>query len=94
MKTTRGSPIILKMKKKLLNFLIWLISKLDYRHFKRCSIGTKIEIDSVNYISDDNKWHKVNYSIEYFIKVGKETKIKEDVFIDDIMLTRENEKTS
>lgn len=61
-----------KIKEFIANCLIKLAYNLCQEHLKKCSVGTKIEMDIVKYIPNDGKWRHIAMTMEYYIKLSKD----------------------
>jgi len=70
------------MKQKILNFLVWLMDKLDPTYLTKCSIGTKTEVNWTHYVPNDGKWHHCALTLDYWLKVGGKNIVREHKFAD------------
>ena len=75
------------MKRRLVNFLIWLLYKLDPMHMEKCSVSTSVIADFINYIPDDHKWHYCGLTIDYWIKIGEGLMERDKIWMDGVRVS-------
>lgn len=75
------------MKKKFVNFLLWLANRIDRVHLERCTIALKVEADFIHFIPDDKKWHYCAITIEHWIKINDKPIEKKKIYMDGVMVS-------
>lgn len=69
------------MKNLLVRFLVWSLGKLSVETLVQCTIVKDCSFKISKFIPDDNKWHHMAMTVEYWIKLGADKK-QEERFID------------
>ena len=77
------------MKKKVVNWLVWLINKVDKSHImiSQHILEESLIIDYKKYIIDDGQWHFISMALGSWVMYPKQVKDrKETIYIDGAML--------
>lgn len=87
----RQEVYITKLNKKLVTFLIWILSKLDSDTLSKCIITDTLEIDMKRYVPQDGEWHRFSYTVDCWIKFNEVVK-HEKVYLDGIQKKMKGKK--
>lgn len=77
------------MKKLIVNFLVFLLSKLDPQTLKHCIVDKTLSVRFQKYVPNDNKWYHVGYTISFSVKRNNKKiskKGKEKFFLDGVSI--------
>lgn len=61
-------------KERLATFFIKIACFFAREHIKKMCVGKNIEIELESHIPNDEKWHHVAMTVEYWIKLSKDFK--------------------